>query len=1016
MFTIMKKSLIVILLIMVGCLSAAAQKQKITVTAEIEVVDESGNTMPFAVIKSAKKRNIYTTDDKGHIILQVLSDDILKISSEGYAEQIVPAESGKLSVILKKDVPFNGEANKLYTLYGETTERRTVGAWSKVDGRELEMTPTLSFFNAIGGRLNGLFTYDNTPIDNAEITNFNNSWSRANQGQILIFVDGVEREGLDYIDFETIESVQLVKDASLKALYGGINCSGILMIKTRRGKPYENSARVNIETGIQQPLRLPEYLNSYDYAMMFNKARENDGLPIQYSGEELEKYRMGTDPILYPDIDFYKMFLNSQMNITRANMQYSGGNENTQFFAHLGYKSNGGLEKYTDSPNNDRVFTIRGNVDNKILEIFTFQAGFNAALQNKTWYNNSAGSFMNMLSDTRPNEYPIFIPGGNVGEPEEEFVLGGTATNRTNPYGELVRDGSIDREYSYVQSDFALNIDMNRWVTGLSLRPMVSFDTYSFINTTLNGTYKIWAPHATGDPVVPIEYDPFGEDFRAVSQTAGTATTMRNYAFSVTGTYNHSIDKHDIHALAIFYGQRKESSSGSEDFRWSQDLKRLNMGGTVNYMYNKRYIAEASVNRTGVSSFAPGKRFGVFPTFGLGWVMSDESFLQGVEWLDYLKLRASYGIQGSTDYNAEGLFTPYLYQTLWESSGNYTSMGGENLRRAQQIQAGNPDIGFQKNHELNVGIDFLLFRTLKVSAGYFNTRLDGAMATIADAIPGVSGKGGTLMMQNYKQFKTYGWEGEATYNNRVGNLNYSLSFNIAYGKAKVTKEADPDYPENLKGLRKVTNLGDVRGLHYIGTFQSESEIAESPLQLNGEPVGVGDLKYTDTNNDGYVDDADRVIIGNTIPSVQYGITLKISWKGFNLDLLGYGLSGFDQQLNNKYYQIYGNRKYSRVLIDGLPNGNPHPIITTLARSNNYVSSDYWMVDGSWFKLRNAELGYTLPYMLTEKVGIGGLKVFFRGFNLMTVSKIKDRDPESLAAGINMFPLCRTFAGGISVSF
>jgi hypothetical protein len=421
-----------------------------------------------------------------------------------------------------------------------------------------------------------------------------------------------------------------------------------------------------------------------------------------------------------------------------------------------------------------------------------------------------------------------------------------------------------------------------------------------------------------------------------------------------------------------------------------------------------------SLNRIGVSSFAPSNRFGVFPTFGAGWVVSEESFLKGIKWLGYMKLRASYGILGSTTYTADGLFSAYLYRDLWEPSGNYAFIGGIN-RIARQTQTGNPGVGFQKSYELNVGADFLLFRSLRLSAGYFNTKLDGGLANIGDVTPGVTGKNAALMQQNYKQFKSYGWEGEAMYSNKIGDVSFTIGANFTYGVAEIPIEAEPDYPEKLAGLRKVRTEGDVLGQRCIGVFKNETEIATSSFQTFGQ-VRVGDFKYADTNDNGSIDNADRVVIANTTPSWQYGITVKLNWNGWNLDLLGYGLAGFDQILNNKYYQIYGGRKYSNVLIDGLPNGNPHPALSTQYRHINFITSDYWVVNGGWFKLRNAELGYTLPYTMTEKIGIGALKVFARGFNLMTISKIKDRDPESINAGVGAFPLCRTLTAGISVSF
>ena len=993
----------VILLILAGWMPAQAQKGKASVTAEFTIVDESGNAIPFAAVSSSKKRNVYSTDENGRIVLQIPADDVLTVSADGYVTEIVSeAKSG--TITLRKEIAFNGDAHKFHTLFGETTERRSVGVRSNLTGRDLEANPTMFFLNALGGRLNGLFTSDNTLVPG--FTNASR-WARATRGSMIVLVDGVERT-LDYIEPETVESVQLLKDASLKSLYGGVDASAILMIKTYRGKPYENSARVNVQSGVQAPTRLPKYLDSYDYATMYNEAAIANGMTPVFTN--VEKYRTGEDPMLYPNVDYYDMFLNKVMTITRANMQYSGGNEKTRFFTHVGYQTNGGLEKFTKYPNRDNVYTVRGNVDNVILNFITFAAGFNAALQNKSWPNLSTQTFFNMLSDTRPNEFPILIPGEDVGKPERDFVMGGTYTRQDNPYGALVHGGRADREYSFIQSDFSLNFDLDQWVQGLSVRPLLTFDVYNYFTSAQDETYVVWEPYLKTDGT--IGYDSWGQETRATSNNRSGATVMRNYVFNLTGTYNRAFGKHDVNALLTFFRHREEFNGQA------QDLKRMNYGGLVNYMYDHRYMVELSLNRVGVGSFAPSKRFGLFPTFGVGWVMSEESFMDGMDWLDYLKLRASYGILGSTSYYTANsdyfIFSADLYRDKWEGPGTWGQVSTFN-QRASQTQTGNPDLTFQKTYDLNIGADIQVIRSLMISATYFQTKLDGSLANLTDITPGVTGKNGALMQHNYKQYTTSGWEAEATYSNRVGDLRFSVGANVCYGKAKTTIEADPDYPEELAGLRKVVTSGDVRGQRYIGVFADKADIAASPQQGFG-PVRTGDLKYADTNNDGTVDNADRAIIANTTPSVQYGITVKLNWKGWNLDLLGYGLAGFDQMLTDKYYQIYGDRKYSQVLIDGLPNGNPHPVLSPQYRNNNFINSDYWVVDGSWFKLRNAELGYTLPYTATEKFGVGSLKIFVRGTNLFTVSKIKDRDPESISAGIGNFPLCRTITGGVSVSF
>ena len=275
-FRITKITLIAILCLIVGWTPAISQDKKdreTNVSKDITVVDEAGDVIPFAVISSSKKRNIYTTDNNGHIVLLLPSNDVLKISAEGYTSVSINTDVAG-TIILKKELAFNGEENKFNTLFGETTERRTVGARSSVKGSDLESSPTMFFYDALGGKLNGLFVSNNTLVPGFTIASI---WARSSRGSIAIMVDGIQRS-LDYIEPETVESVQLLKDATLKSLYGGIDATAILMVKTYRGKPFENKARVNIQTGVQVPTRLPKYLDAYDYASMYNDAAIKNGI------------------------------------------------------------------------------------------------------------------------------------------------------------------------------------------------------------------------------------------------------------------------------------------------------------------------------------------------------------------------------------------------------------------------------------------------------------------------------------------------------------------------------------------------------------------------------------------------------------------------------------------------------------------------------------------------------------------------------------------------------------------
>ncbi len=994
---ITKYQIIILILVLMPFVPGFGQKNPKKKIA-IEVVDTKGNPVSQAVIFTSQGRDKYKVSYQGKATLDLKAGDDLKIVANGYKEVLISSNSvDNRKITLEPTVYKAGKDSKLYTVFGETTERRTVGAYSKVDGSALQANPTMYFMNSLGGRINGLYTMDNTMVPGfTSSTDF----VRVPYGNFIVLVDGVERS-LSYIENEVVESVQLLKDASLKSLYGGAQSNGILMIKTKRGARNENYSQINIQTGVQTPTRLPHYLNSYQYATKYNEALTNSGLAPYYNPDNY----INGDPVLYPDVDYYNTFLNDNITITRANGQFSGGSDNTQYFVHFGFQTNGGLEKFTQYPNRDQAFTLRGNIDNTVLGFITLKAGFSAALQNKKWPNMSTQTFFNMLSDNRPNEFPLTIPSSMVKPVKAGNVFGGTASNLNNPLAYLTNRGYATRDYSYVQTDLTADIDMGKWVKGLRFTPSITFDVYNDITAAQGATFASYEPVLGSNP---LTFNTYGNDTKETSLSRTGTSIQRNYAFNFTGVYNNNFGKHDINALVTYYQQEK--TYGAQ----FQSMTRMNLGGLVNYLYDNKYALEMSLNRVGVGTFNTDNRFGYFPTLGAGWILSDEPFMKST-WLDYLKLRASYGILGYTSYDTNGIVSYDLYMDRWATNGTYGVNGFNN--NAYLSQKGNPYLTYQKSKEFNIGADMVVLnKSLTLSAGYFRNQLSGVFATVEDIIPSVIGlNNGIGMTQNYKAFMSSGFEWEANYTKTLKDWTFGLGANMTYGKSQVTKEANPNFPAGFEGLKKVATYGDILGLKSIGTFQDQAAIDAAPAQLFSN-VQPGDIQYADVNKDNVVDNKDRVVVGNSLPSIQYGVNLSIAYKGFNLEVLGYGLAGFDRLLNNKYYQIYGNRKYSQVVYDGLPNGNPHPILRAEGGSNNFQTSDYWVVDGSFFKIRNVELGYTIPKVVTKVIGINNAKIYARGANLLTWSKIKDLDPENLDAGIGNFPLCRTVTGGISFSF
>jgi TonB-linked SusC/RagA family outer membrane protein len=987
-------------------------KKNDKVDVSMEITGQNGNAIANATIISSILRDTFRSDKNGSFSIKTQSTDAFVVKADGYESKIIKVSElllKKGKVVLNEIPAFTGEDYTLKTIYSSLDQRRTTGAYSIVKGEELESNPTLSFENSLGGRLNGLFQLQ-TNGSPSEL-NHNLFLRGSTIGNLITIVDGVERD-ITFLDPEVIESVQLLKDASLKALYGGILASGVLVVTTKRGKVNENKVKINVQQGISMPTRLPKYLNSYDYATYYNKALENDGASqLGYSEAALSAYKNGNSPYLYPNVNYYDEFLNNSMNSTKVGIQMTGGNETIRYFGHLGYQNEGGLEKYTSYPNSSNVLTMRTSVDGELNSFLTFSAGFNGALQTVETPNITSGSFMTALSTLRPNEFPLLIPGSMVGNKNKEYVFGGTSKSTNNPYGLLTGKGYDENKKIYIQSDFAINVDLGKWIKGLSIKPSVSFDIYNGAVLSKSATFSVYEPSLVVTPPngsESVAFTQIGQDTKSTSQSQTNAGVERAYAYNITTSYNRTFGVHDIRALINYYQLEKEIRNVDDNPR------RQNLGLNLNYINNNKYVVDFCINRVGVSSFSADNRYGYFPTLGLGWIVSEEDFMSGKSTIDYLKIRASYGILGSSIFTGDDGFTTRFYQDVWSRTGTNGLSDGNYV--VNMTRAGNPDLGFQTSNELNMGFELqLLDKSLWLTMGYFNNVLTGQIL-LPTYVSGISGLNEALSYVNDNKTGLKGIEAEVEYHTNLGDLSIDLGANVTYGISNRIKYSSPNYPEGAEGLMLEGRPYDViLGHKTIGVFANQADINNSPLQYYGS-VRPGDLKYVDTNKDGVVDDLDRVEIGNSTPRLQYGLNFNLKYKAFNLYVLGVGYGQYNGLTNTTYYKMSGSDKYSQVIIDGLPNGNSHPQLSYKSSNNNFTDSDYWISNRSFFKLRNVELGYTLPKSLTKKAGINSWKFFVRGFNLLTISKIKDLDPESLNAGITNYPLFSTYTGGVTVSF
>lgn len=973
-----------------------------------KVVDKEGN--PIQSVRITVDEGIFesSTDKQGKFSLKVTDNSTLVFDVPGFEPQYLGVSVIKQNpvVVMEKSIPYGGVKDEVELPFRKTIAREIVGATSTIDEDAISSSNQMNVLNILSGKAPGLNVSQvpTEPGRSATVLNIRGLSRSATDNAPLIIIDGIERP-LEDLTPEEIESITVLKDATSKILYGPKAVNGVLLVKTKRGIKYKRDRQFNIEFGAQTPVRMPEYLNSADYATMYNQARINDGLSPYYTQTDIDGYRMGTNPVLYPDVDFHKLCLNDHMSYRKAIAQFRGGNESAQYYVNATYAGYGGYEAVGKN-NTSNKFNLRVNLDYKVndwLKAFVDIAG---QMEFYTTNYMSADKLFSRLSSHRPNAYPIkFSDPGNPGtEIYGAMENANLSSSRENIYAEMALGGSKENTVRKGQTNIGFDLSLDRYVKGLSAKAYVTFDVYNYLVVGKNENFSSYRPifnenSLIGKELLTVE--------KKVSDKSRIADQMyRNYGYFGQLSYDRTFQaKHQLKSDLVIFQSRRENLGSSQD-----DVNRT-FALRTNYVYNKKWIAELDMAVMGSSRFTKGNRYGYFPTVGVAWIASEEKFLKDKEWLDFLKIKASTGLLGTDNY-----FDFFLFESRWNTSQS-THFGPkleEDVNTSTLVHVGNPDLTWEKSFEINIGAEASFLNCLTADFNYFNNyRYDILTPTTSFS----SINGGEFMYRNYGSVRNQGVELALEYSGNIGKLHYSIGGNTIWSKAVYEKTDDM---EGLSSNRKKEGKPvDTRfGLIAEGLFKSGDEIAAHPVQDFG-PVQIGDVKYANINNDHHINENDMLPIGNEYPRFQFGLNINLAYKGFELSLSGSGMAQYDIYLNNSYYWMREDQKYSTFVknyFNPSTGEGKFPRLTTQQNQNNYRSSSLWMRSGNFFKLRDAMLSYSLPQNITNKMTLKQVKLFVRGSNLFTISSIKDLDPEYIDAGVTGYPFFRSFTGGINVVF
>ncbi|TCN59041.1 TonB-dependent receptor [Flavobacterium circumlabens] len=1004
-----------------------------------KVIDPAtGLGIPGVTVLIKGTQKAVSTDFEGTFQIDVdNSNAILIFSFIGY--DTIEAAVGNKTLLNISLQPSNTTLSEVIVVgFGKQKKINATGAISTLSGEALTQSPVANISNSLVGRVSGVFATQGggEPGNDASKIRIRGVGTFTGNTDPLYLVDGMQVDNINNIDPNEIESITVLKDASSTAVYGIRGANGVLIVTTKRGKTGPPKISYTFNIGVNKFTDMREGMNSADYASNFNRALENDSFVTgavyvpKFTEAQIELYRNGSDPVFYPNKNWPDEMFSKNSTQTRHNLQLSGGSLKTKYLVSLGYFSQEGLFKDTKdivdafSPQSTfKRYNLRSNFDFIITDRLKMKIDLSSQTEART--GNNASNTERVIGDIF-RASPLSSPG----------IIDGKIVNLTtvenNPYTSLLlpnNAGGLKRSYrNYFNGLIRFDYDLGFITKGLSAQANIGVRTYNDQTVTNARTLVTYLAVRQTPPATGINFIP-SRDEASQFNFAQTRNFYRQITAETALNYSRSFGKHNVKGLLLY----NEQKTFDPDLAFDIPKGYQSYVGRAEYNYDSRYLAEFNIGYTGTENFAEDQRFGYFPAFSLGWVVSQESFFPKDAFVSFLKIRGSYGEGGNDNIGGNRfLYRPTSYSTF--PNAYYFGNIGSTLATTQGVRegaTGNPDVTWERSVKRNIGVELnVLDNKIKFNGDLFDEYRDGILAA-TQTISSISGL--EQPFTNLGIMANKGFEAEISYSDKIGQVGFSISGNYSFARNKILYQ--DEIPREFDYQRRTgQSTGQFFGLVAEGLFNTWDEVnaPDRPIySFANNKIQPGDIRYKDVNQDGVIDYDDSVPIGySRIPESTFGVTLRADYKGFDATVLFQGVgnvsheytrfqrsTGFNQT-PNEGSASYMNESWTQERYDaGLPINFPR--FTTSANPNQEASS-FWLADASYIRLKSVDVGYNFKGSFLKKIRITSLRFYVNANNLFTWSKmLPGIDPENVSAvspNEEPYPLTRTINTGFNINF